>query len=898
MKIHRLRLQHVKGVRDAEIKLPDTGVVVLEGPNETGKSTFLEALDRLLDPKAKAHSKAAAIVGLQPVGEDVGPFVEAELSIGPYRLIFSKRWLRQSATVLRVLQPVAEQHSGEAAQARMTAIVDECLDRPLFEALRFAQVGPSSQIQLVDSSVLTQALDSAAGADLHSDSGTDLLLAVEAEYTRYFTAVNGKPTGDLRAAMGACTKAQDAVAEAHRRLLEAEQLVQDRDEVVAQVEAAQKALPVLREAQARAGEEVTRGQRLRDDEQEASRASVDAAQHRRHAETDLAARQRLVREVAERTDRVLVQEAQCVERAGAAERAVEELRLTTSSLHSAKQACADGQAAADAAATKVTHMSAVSEVAMLQQRVESASLLQQRLSEAVGVLRAAVVSPRVLRDIEQSEQRLAVATAAMDGGATTVTVHALRPDLGVSRDGEQQKLELDDEPLEYQVVRATELTVHDSVRIEVRPHADVQRRADQADSLREDLGARLTAIGAAGVEHARAMAEDYRRADAEVAEVERLLSVALAGNVDLDELRGHLQARRTWLQQWTQDETNAANRTDLVGGHADESGWSPADLDRARHEALLAQRRLGPLRKARDTAEDAVVAARGVESEVTRAHDVITAERAEASAELRRLRNRVVEERERASDLDLEEALRQARDAEQAAKDGHQRLVEEIRRSGVDDAQDRLRQSNVEHSRVASRLESLTGQFHELKGRLEMTAGEGRQEEYDRAGQLLAEARRTLASVGRRARAARQLHLTLRRHRDSAHASYVAPYAREIERLGQAMYGSSFAVRVSSDLTITHRELNGVLVSFDQLSGGAKEQLGILARLAVAVLVDTDSAVPVVIDDALGYTDPDRLQRLGSVLGEASPGGQIVLLTCTPQRYEAIPGAQIRSIPA
>ena len=236
MKIHRLRLQHVKGVRDAEIELPDTGVVVLEGPNEAGKSTFLEALDRLLDPKAKAHSKAAAIVNLQPVGEDVGPFVEAELSIGPYRLVFSKRWLRQSATVLRVLEPVSEQHSGEAAQARMTAIVDECLDRPLFEALRFAQVGPVSQIRLADSSVLTQALDSAAGADLHSDTGADLLFAVEAEYARYFTAVSGKATGDLRAAMASCTQAQDSVAEAHRRLLEAEELVRDRDAVAADLE--------------------------------------------------------------------------------------------------------------------------------------------------------------------------------------------------------------------------------------------------------------------------------------------------------------------------------------------------------------------------------------------------------------------------------------------------------------------------------------------------------------------------------------------------------------------------------------------------------------------------------------------------------------------------------------
>jgi len=39
----------------------------------------------------------------------------------------------------------------------------------------------------------------------------------------------------------------------------------------------------------------------------------------------------------------------------------------------------------------------------------------------------------------------------------------------------------------------------------------------------------------------------------------------------------------------------------------------------------------------------------------------------------------------------------------------------------------------------------------------------------------------------------------------------------------------------------------------NQLSGGAKEQLGILARLAGAALVAKEDAVPILIDDALGF---------------------------------------------
>ena len=48
---------------------------------------------------------------------------------------------------------------------------------------------------------------------------------------------------------------------------------------------------------------------------------------------------------------------------------------------------------------------------------------------------------------------------------------------------------------------------------------------------------------------------------------------------------------------------------------------------------------------------------------------------------------------------------------------------------------------------------------------------------------------------------------------------------------------------------------------YESLSGGAKEQLGILTRLAGAALVAKEDSVPVVIDDALGFTTPTGWRR-------------------------------------
>ncbi|WP_458039545.1 ATP-binding protein, partial [Klebsiella pneumoniae] len=76
-------------------------------------------------------------------------------------------------------------------------------------------------------------------------------------------------------------------------------------------------------------------------------------------------------------------------------------------------------------------------------------------------------------------------------------------------------------------------------------------------------------------------------------------------------------------------------------------------------------------------------------------------------------------------------------------------------------------------------------------------------------------------------------------------------------------------------------------VDHEALSGGAKEQLGIISRLACAMLVDPADGVPVIIDDALGYTDPERLASMGAVLGHAGRQTQVIVLTCTPQRYSS-----------
>jgi uncharacterized protein YhaN len=129
------------------------------------------------------------------------------------------------------------------------------------------------------------------------------------------------------------------------------------------------------------------------------------------------------------------------------------------------------------------------------------------------------------------------------------------------------------------------------------------------------------------------------------------------------------------------------------------------------------------------------------------------------------------------------------------------------------------------------------------------------------------------------------------RHRDATRLRYVDPFRNQVERLGRIVFGETFEVEIDSTLQICSRTLSGRTVPYESLSGGAKEQLGIVARLAGAALVAKEDAVPVVIDDALGFTDAERLAKMGAVFDAVGGDGQVIVLTCSPQRYASIGAA-------
>ena len=148
-----------------------------------------------------------------------------------------------------------------------------------------------------------------------------------------------------------------------------------------------------------------------------------------------------------------------------------------------------------------------------------------------------------------------------------------------------------------------------------------------------------------------------------------------------------------------------------------------------------------------------------------------------------------------------------------------------------------------------------------------------------------------------RAETARLLRETFSKHRHQARQRYIQPFKESIDQLGRIVFGSTFEVELDEDLQVVRRHLDGTTLDIDQLSTGAREQLGVLSRLACATIVSPmDDGAPVMIDDSLGWSDPTRLQRMGAAITAAGKQCQVIVLTCTPGRYSHVGSAKVVSL--
>ena len=854
MRIHRLELTNVRGIEHLVLdELPETGVVVIHGENEAGKSTIVEALDVVLTEKHSGRSKR--IRSLQPVGKDVAPEVTAELSVGEYRFRIAKRWLSKKSCELNITAPRPAQFTGSQADDELERILSEHLDRSLVDALFMRQDDTGEAISAVGIPSLTRALERESGLAEEEVSGDDsaLLARVDKEYQRYFTAAKGNPAGEYKESAAALARAEEEYTEATRVLRELDSVVERYEQLERDQAAAEAELPAARadltDKQAQAEEAATAQATLDSHKATLARASEDLAR----AQAAVAERAELVT-AAEESARAT--EAAQHKLTAAQDKAKEET-AAKESLEKQLAEAKEDYAAARTTLKQARRLQDKQKFEQLSTRLESLDGLAAEVDQARAAIaqRGREVTAADTTGLHKADSALSVAERLHEAAAAKV--HFSGPaGSSIRVDGEDIEV---GEDTAVELVDSRVITIGDiTARFSAGSYSaeDTQRDVKQARTRLRDL---LDTLGVESVAAAEEAHEAHRAQNDALDAATRALAAEL-GPDDLSELR----AQHAALAEKIADLADV-EEVDLAAAEAAEEAASE------KVDAL--DRELVPYRESR-LAHEAVR---------------LDAELAAARENAQRVARELASARERAADEDLRAEVSrleavvgdlrgQLEQMEAVDLATAQSLVEGAQ-SHLDYLTDRIQRCEVDLGRLSSEVN-----FHS-----------GAAERAQQATAAVEMARAVYESVDKRAQAARYLRELLLKHRDAARQRYAAPFVAALSRLARTVYGGDITFDLDDDLRVTTRTQDNETVSLASLSGGAREQLAILTRFAIAQLVGAES-VPVIVDDALGSTDAHRLQLMATLFSHVGRDNQVLVFTCMPERYSRVPGRDERGI--
>lgn len=879
MKLLRIRLKDYRGIDEHEVEPDPEGVTIIEGPNEVGKSSMAEALDLIFERKDR--SRANEVDDVVPVDRDVGPEIEVEMTTGPYRFTYRKRFRKDAATELTIHEPTPENLTGDEAHDRALEILEETLDTDLWRALRVQQGTEVSQADLTDQTALSKALDQAAGGARIGDEEMALFDAVEDVYSEFWTS-----TGNRRKAYREEIDAvegdgglEEQVAELERRYRELEDDVERSRTLEEELEETKAQLPELEERQAEWADKLAEIDRL-DQALAKAKAEEETARERlKSAKQALGQRQALIETVEQAQEaRETAQDALDEERP-ALERVEAAHETARDALEEAREAHKEAKATERLRRRDLEHLRQRQELGRLAVARERAEEARAAAKDARETLAALQVDDALIDALTQVEMEIGTLTDRLEEQGPTVRLTA-ETELTVEVDGQARDL-ADDETLEAAVAERLTLDLPEVAHLEIdagRSTEEIRQALEEASSQRDRL---LEDAGVDDLAGAREANHQRRQADQALDRASEQLEQALDGRSleDLEDAVASLEAQVEAYPDQRPDEPALPTRPEEA-----------QPLHREAEQALeAAEQGLEDARLEHEQAQEALEGQRDTVRELSFKAEAAEQDLAEARQQLEAAREEV-------ADDELEDAL-DARQAELAEAEGVRKEAEaalqdanpEAVRAQADNATQVLERTRREVRQLEKELEG-------LRGSLRAREQEGLHEKLEHKRAELAHARRDLEALRRRAQAAKLLYEAMEEERSEARQAYVGPLREEIERLGRIVYGDGFQVTMDEDLTLQARTFRGRTVPYDSLSVGAKEQLSILGRLACATIVAEDGGVPLLLDDALGYSDPSRLEAMGAVLATAGKDCQVIVMTCMPDRYRHVGSAKIERL--
>ena len=845
------------------------GLNVVVEPNETGKSTLLEALRAALFIRHSAKTELTR--SYCPIGDDVAPRVAVEFEVSGERWSVEKQFLRSPHVLLAGPRGRYER---DAAEEQLQALLgfekgnNKGTDPETRGSLGLLWVEQASALKvdapnrLVRNNVRS-ALESEVGAITGGRRFDVVRGRVEEAYTELRTDRQGKSTGRLaaaetrlatasahRASVEALARAHDATltvleeARAARRRIERElgdeEQANLRDRLAADLKLGESAAERLATAQARHDAASGTSERLADRVAAiiAAETAVATARGAHDAAVRLSEEHGGERDAAVRREgearRILSEARDAQTVAGTAVRAAREV-LARRDRSTAFARARERLASLDRLKAELTQQQRIADEAITTKELESLAKLDKAVVEARAVVSAGAVRVEVV---------------SLDGTAVTV-------------DGEPAS------DAAHEVTATTVIAVGRHATVRVVPPGTGSAAAELR-AAEGALAAGLSRLGVASYADAVARSTDAKSAGEAIKGLKRQVDTLCDADPTIELAAGEA-ALRALLSTTPTDTAEEGAPVDLPALEAAHTRCSEEERTAlGRHNVAVAQ-----LRVVEETSRKLGLDLAGADRDLANAQSQLNSlvqvkGKPELEAELA------------AAQGELADRLRDRLAAEQAV-------------GAFDIERLKLRVANIDKAAVGA-SERRMALIEKIAGLEATIAGEGAKGlagQVDAAREEKVAAEQAVARLTAEADALELLRKALREAQEEVSRTFLRPVTgRAVQYVRRVL--PDCEVTFSEELGLTSIARGGINEGCGDLSRGTQEQLAVLTRLAFAdLLLEKGEPVSLILDDPLVYSDDARLEIMTDILTQAAERMQVILLTCRERAFRHVGGNRI-----
>ena len=883
MKLRKLSVNQLKRFTvPTQLGELSDGLNLVVGPNELGKSTLLDALRAVLFERH--GSRAQPIVALQNDRSGAAPVVELVFEIGGAEYTLTKRFVR--GPFARLQCPDGTLLESDAAENELRNLLGfaEAGNRGatseslgMWGVLWVLQGQSFGRPDLPASALasLSAGLESEVGTVLGGRRGRELPQVIQQQQGELVTPARRQPRGPYKEAL-------DNVSDLEQRLSDQQQQKLQMSETLEQLAATTERLARLEDSsQDRidqnelTGAQEQLGEVMRHDLQlEAAHSELQNRQRQleqaERTQTERASRRAELKTDQEKLkqDTKRLEELQQHQREASA--ALDGLRQAATNAEAAVEAATQSEARWRRILDRITRSAELNDLLRQQSAVEA---VQERLTNARRQAEQIKVTDESLQRIRQATDAAEQANARLSVAATRVTFDISSDRLtGIEANG----VPLTDPPKTVEAVEPVSITIPERGRILIEPAvADRDQLLRTEREAKAELDAALREVAAKTLAEAQIL-RDQRR-DLEV--------TADVAEQELERIAPHDGAATL------QPRINELRRT-LEGLLADEDTPEKEQAEDALESAQAElQKARGEERVARETVDERAQAVSDLMVKVRTLQNAVDSQ------------TEVVEKRDEHLQSDAEGVP-------------DQQLADACETAALAVAEQKQTVSSLDAERPAGARTQLEARITRLQAaiekresdrvnlRIESVRLSERIEAHDSAGidEAIEHTQHELEQATlRRDRFEREVEVldllaeTLRTAESDAKERYVAPVVNRIHPYLQMLFPDA-EISIGEDMYITGMSRHaGYQESFDHLSMGTQEQIAVLVRLAFAeMLIDQGAPAAVVLDDALVFSDDQRMRLMFDILSHAARRVQILVFTCREQLFEGLGAHQLQ----